>query len=521
MKTIALILTFQVFWINNTIAQNEVDHEQVHDVYLRILQATGYAIQDMPVLEISHQRNCSRPIACFKPGKPGKRDSILIDAQALNICFSIDTNAEAGVAFILGHELAHFFQKRIWNQTLPKLIDLACEVTLDDEELQADLYGLFITRQVNYQPNAVLEELLIGLRSNYLGQQIYQKELKQLSCRASLADSICQLVDHLWTTNELGNWLMALQDPKAYEAAAEVYRYLAQYIIHPEIQNNIGLAHLFMALSTASNDPEWKQFKYPILLDWDNPTRRRPEKRKQLLNKAERHLLQGHQLAPEDIDIAINLACLKEIQGQYPACQELIDSLSKKTHKTEQQTSQLAILSGIMAAHQGNLKKAERKFKQSQRNTTPWKKISNENLKILEGKPPSTDKSPKVVDHLDGIPNISRHTLPRNRAPVLSLSKSIRIDKEQFDHSSFYRVSFGQFETKVNLHFTNNDHLETQNGIKVGDSLVDLERAYKSIPLQYSLTHSQGYYLMYPSQGLVFNMSVNNKVRGWGTYKIH
>ena len=305
MKTIALILTFQVFCINSLIAQNEVDHEQVHDIYIRILNATGYAIQNMPVLEISDQKNCSRPIACYKPGKPGKRDSILIDSQALNICFSIDTNAEAGVAFILGHELAHFFQKRIWNQTLPKVVDLGCEITLDDDELQADLYGLFITRQVNYQPNAVLEELLIGLRSNYLGQQIYQKELNQLTCRASLADSICQLVDHLWRTNELGNWLMALQDPKAYEAAAEVYRYLAQYIIHPEIQNNIGLAHLFMALSTASNDPEWKQFKYPILLDWDNPTRRRPEKRKQLLNKAERHLLQGHQLAPEDIDIAI------------------------------------------------------------------------------------------------------------------------------------------------------------------------------------------------------------------------
>lgn len=509
----------QMLCFNWLIAQGNSKVLEIQRVYSQILGVTGYDQQVMPVLSITAEGNCSRPVACFRKGIGSARDTIFLEHQAVNICLSQGENWEIAIAFLLGHELGHYFQERIWPKPLPKVVELDCEATMDETEFEADLYSLFIMRQIDFEPDEIMGNLLTELWRKYSRKQSSKEDLDFLLCRASLTDSICNLVDHLWQTNQLANWLMAMQDTDAYQAALSLYQYLSQFVIHPEIESNIGLANLFIALSTPGRDKDWYQFKYPILMDWDTPNRKDPGMRYHYLSQAEKHLYRAFRLAPQDIDISINFACLLDVQHKYDESTILIKALLGREDLTQQQESQLKILKGILAAHQGQLEKANFYFRTVQEDiSSSWKEISRQNLSTLLGRESPTDLVFFIEDHLDNIPNISRHKLQADKIFHFEPDQTISLQEDRLKSSDFFRVSTDQ--ARIDLQFTNRKGPATTEGVQVGYSLANVKKSYPDLVFEQSINHSQGYFLVYPSRGLIFNLSPTDIVISWGVYQV-
>jgi len=520
LRSLSFGILLQMFCFTGLTAQGNSKALEIQSIYVQILEATGFDRGIMPVLSITAESSCSRPVACFRKGIESAPDTIFLEPQAVEVCLSQGENWEAAIAFLLGHELAHYFQERIWPKSLPKVVELDCEAKLDDSELEADLYSLFIMRQIDFEPDEIMEDLLTKLWTKYSRKLTSEEDLDYLLCRASLTDSICSLVDHLWRTNQLANWLMAMQDTDAYQAALSLYQYLSQYVVHPEIENNIGLANLFIALSTPERDSNWYQFKYPILMDWDTPNRKDPGMRYHYLSQAEKHLYKAFQLAPQDIDISINVACLLDVQHKYYESTLLINKLVWRDDITQQQKSQLNLLKGILAAHQGQSEKANAHFRTGLEDNFPsWQEISRKNLNILEGKKPPIDRVFILEDHLDNVPNISRYKLRTDKVFHFEPDYTTSLQEDRLKNSDFFRISTDR--AQIDLQFTNSKHLSTTRGVKVGDSLANVRKAYPDLVVEQSINHSLGYFLVYPSRGLIFNMSSTNMATGWGVYQVN
>jgi len=505
-----LIITtasFNLFGTTKTIS--EVDIQQIFN---QLTTVVGDYSQTLPKIVI-------RPQKRFGASYRRSENTIFIEQAALDICATFGKDANSAIAFLLGHELTHYYQKHDWQEagfTTGFLTSITTFQKNIHHEKEADTYSAFITHLAGYNSVKIVPQLLEKIYDAY---ELKGKSLSRyptLSERKALANDVCKTVQNLIDIYQAANYLYALGK---YEAAMVSYEYLLKYIKYKELYNNIGLCALYAALPIMKRK---SPFVYPLTLDPTIPLRAPSGFTKEaLLQKAINNFSIATNYDSGYFNSYLHLTCAYDLNGQYQEVIPLINDLQKLvTNFKEQQ--QLKLIEGISAFRNGNTALATRHFSaiSMEEKHQDLAMIAIQNLQIVQGKTlkKSIEKqTPFLVDKIEGISLLFFDA--QNKATSYPL-RNTPLDKKmisigQLPQSKIYVFDNNGQVTKIQIAVASS--LSTNQHIGKGATLSQIEQAYNGSK-QRLVPHLNGFYLLIPSKGLLFDINKAKQVVKWGIY---
>jgi len=329
------VLTALFFWSEILYAQPSlpVDHPKVQATQ-RVFDDLVLAFGDRRTPPQLHMvprsvRNKAR-LAWYNP----QQHRLTLEERAYDLCVEHGADSLDALAFLLGHELAHFYENHGWvgdfgngfadlqvGQTLQ-----AVERSIDEMikvETQADYVGGFYGYLAGYRTLDVAPILLRRIYQAYaLGDQI--PGYPALAERQEIARRAAQDLHRMIPIFDASHRVLMLLH---YETAARCFEFIARSFNSREILNNAGVARALQALALI--EPEEEPYVvYPFEVDGTtrlaggkdaskfgystSPMRQR----QQLLEQARTTLERARQQDPEYPPTYINLACVTDLLGQ-------------------------------------------------------------------------------------------------------------------------------------------------------------------------------------------------------------
>ncbi len=187
---------------------------------------------------------------------------LIVDEKLYDLCREIGKDSLSALAFIISHELTHFFYRHQhpFGFAMPQN-----SLMLRNRELEkeADLYGLINAFAAGYQSFAVASRILDKIYQTYQlpdSLQGYPTRKERLHSIVSYTKQARQLA----FTHEVGKFLYFKRD---FASAEHCFSNLASQIPSAEFLNNLGLAKLQQALAQGWSIIPAMPFKLPVELD--------------------------------------------------------------------------------------------------------------------------------------------------------------------------------------------------------------------------------------------------------------
>jgi len=240
------------------------DQEMVEEVYGNLKRAIGDLNANWPSIKVWSVKN---RVAAFVPSD----HTIYLDAEAVAACQEFGNQTEDALAFIIGHEVTHFYQQHKWKTSGFASFFLLPETDFSgkqDQERQADVYGGFIALQAGYEPTDVIIPLLEKIYQRYQLPKTATINYPSLQERIALARQSKLVAKNLYRTYQTANYLLLIGK---YQEAYQLFAHVNQQIKSEELYNNLGVCLLKSALSELK--PE---LSYPIGIDTRLPITRSP-----------------------------------------------------------------------------------------------------------------------------------------------------------------------------------------------------------------------------------------------------
>lgn len=493
-------------WNHSEAAVSMTDLQRI---YHKLTTAVGDYRQEIPHLEI---RTTKGQVATYSRLK----NTIYIEEAVLAVCEEFGQQTDDAIAFLLAHELTHFYQKHDWQEAGFASTFLSSKTTFErqrSDEEEADTYGAFVSYLAGYETVKIIPTLLEKLYVAYNLTEQTMSNYPTLATRQSVANQVCEQVKKLIRIYEAGNYFFALDQ---LEEAYYCFQYVAKYVRCKEVLNNLGATALYAA--TLMTDYDQLAFAYPIALDPKLPLRAPSDlTKKELLAVANEQLSLATQYDPTYYRAFINLVCVYEMQ-QLPRQQnELLQQLAGLSLSTTER-AQLLILQGITAAHQQQNSDAKQFFKQAKKLTNDYfiKRLAKRNEKILAGKsfenatPPTTVINDQINDYdlLLHSPEPQQHVVLSNNGV-----NDIILMWQTLPNALFFSMN----NKKVLL--TTTVQVSTQKGIRIGDQSEQINSNYDSDATP--LIAKGGHWFVQPTQGLIFELTDNGQsLKRWGIYRV-
>jgi hypothetical protein len=259
---ICLILLFSL----NSHAQSKTYIEKlVNTVYNNLNEAIGDGSHDIPTLVMSEN---TKSVARYIPNG----NKIEFEYQAYQICRKMGNDSLNAVAFILSHELGHYYRDHKWlsvvgssyaGTELGEKLELAKE-SIDTTirfETEADEYSCFYSKMAGYSIiNApqFFDSLYVGYR--FPDKMNRYPSLKQ---RKEIALTIEKQTSELYRLYDIASIMMLKGE---YKCASILYKnILNKWFGSREIFNNIGVSYALEGLKYASD--EYKDLAFPFSID--------------------------------------------------------------------------------------------------------------------------------------------------------------------------------------------------------------------------------------------------------------
>lgn len=419
--------------------------KKAQKVYQRLVETRGDYRYPVPTFNMTRKMSRVASIDYMGP-------EIFLEEKAFLVCDSFGAEAEAAMAFLLGHELTHYYEKHAWrgsfadenrDLTISKQLEsiygdllksagseaqrtlllrfdtLAHQFQGVERESQADYLGGFLSYAAGYGIFERSGELIgrlyraYGLKPNMPGY-VTREERQNMSKRS--AERMKNLVDVF----EMANLLTAIG---RYEDAYQYYRYVLFEYQSREVYNNVGAAAMLHALKFFQANE--LKFRLPIQLDLEAAASKGPDdvaKRNKLLWQAIQHFDAAISLDPDYAPAYLNKACAYTLLGdtvraQYYANVEARNAAQKgKFAKT---ANDVNILIGILHALGGNKAKATEVLTTAA--AADVSGLAKYNLSVLNNQPiPAAPASPFGSDdeEIDGKSVFLMFELQEDKAPV-------------------------------------------------------------------------------------------------------
>lgn len=523
-------------------AANKIKGTPAYDkalrVYERLREARGDYRYPVPAFYITQKETVAEMNYA--------ENAIYLGEKAFNVCETFGAQSEAAIAFLLGHELTHYYEKHAWqdhfaveneknslatglNTLFKEMLESAGTSALRTQllrfdtlsrqmdaaamELQSDYLGGFLAYSAGYGAFTQGDELIRRLYQAFGLPDEMPGYVPRFE-RENMSRHSAQKMNDLVEVFEMANLLTATEQ---YEAAYRYYRKVLVEYQSRELYNNVGAAAMMHALKSYFNADEIK-FRYPIQVDPEMANSRGPQEdsiRNNLLRQAVQHFDAAISLDPGYAPAWLNKACALALLGDRVRAYYFADVEARAASKGRYagNLDKVEILLGILdagAATTDGKIKAEMRFTAAE--VTDKSGLAAYNLAVLNNRPLPTQPADPGGSSFFDEESIDGQDLSALLYP--DDNKMLAIDETQvfYQHTAFSknsRLYFNRQSGKVSILFqatTTNNPGETTRGIKIGSRRTDIEKKYGLAPRQ--VLTPGGQILVYPDILFILNGDV-------------
>lgn len=365
----------------------KIDSSQYHralNIYNRLVQARGDFRFPVPSFNLINEE---RRVA----GIDYNELSIILEVKALSVCDAFGADGDAAIAFLLAHELTHYYEKHAWRSSFAEehsdlKIGLDLDRLVDDaaNETQADYLGGFLAYSAGFGLFQKGPEIIQSLYRAY-GLKNDIPGYPSLSDRQTLSRRTAEKIARLVDAYEMANLLVVIGN---YEYAYAYYRYLLLEHQSREFYNNLGVAATLDALKGLPTP----KYRYPIEIDLETPAAKAgsgldPAKNPKL-RQALLHFDAAISLDPLYAPAYLNKACVYALMNDLTRARFYANVEARQASKLgpyPKVAKDIDLLMGIIEAQSNSVEKARVLFKAAEAAGHPLGKI---NLRILLKQPP-------------------------------------------------------------------------------------------------------------------------------------
>lgn len=455
--------------------------------------------------------------------------TIYVEEAAIKVAksFKDKKKIKGALAFLVGHELAHFSQgcrvgvfpsvSFVQNQPLSS--------EKIEVEREADVYGSFFVYAVGEKDLDFIAEFLEKLYAEYKLESLNNPDYPSLKERIEIGISACHTASRLADVFEMGQYLMALGQ---YSVALECWEYLAQYLRYPELSYNLGLANFMLA---SKDSP----YTYPLLLA-KNPIDRgslgmQKKTSKDYIESAIYHFSEGIK-QQHPFQAQLGLSCTYIEGGQYDlarkalnSAKSMIDTVGKKQGDEK---ALILIAEAILAARTKKDNIARQELRKSILLATKYRKIvrywCNCNRDILDGKPSrcflfDPGGSQNTAYSVDDI-NINKLEQPHSFRYDLPLTfndqtATSRLKYRSLPNSSYYYYNQQGRSTIVLQRISNRK--KSYKGLSINSSRSKVETLLGKASDSFRMFDGS-YFVSFASDRILFKFSKYDLVQEWAFY---
>lgn len=471
-----------------------------------------------------------------------KEVSIILSERALSLLAALGEDMDNGLAFLLGHELAHFYLRHGWvaqfgNSFSALNVGKTMNRTASMEEIikletEADYFGGFYGHLAGYDALGASPRVLDLIYAAYR----YPEQVPNYPSRTErklIAQNAAKNLQKLIPVFDAANMLLITQQ---YEPAARLYEYVGRTFPSREIHNNAGVAYALAALSFYQ--PGALSFAYPFELDPESRLRAPQGKTRSLLpaNSEERRrfLLQR---AADAFDAAmqqdrtyaaaqVNLAVITSLLGDNDTALLLANRAMELARKQNENATlaDALVIRGILYALNDNRERATVDFAAARNYGTP---LADLNVAVLQGeKNVSLRHGGEIrslqTEKISGMSPRAPFTGKRD-VNTFTLEGAVKEDPAITIQSSHHggweamRISVGRKRTSV-VSALRSYVGSTARGIRIGAGNDEIRKAYgepaRVVPAR------QGFYTVYSGNGIIFFFDPSASVKGWMLYDL-
>jgi tetratricopeptide (TPR) repeat protein len=350
--------------------------QSCYQVYNDLIAAIGTLYPSPPVFVPKNSKTLT--------AKTLSNGEIHIGSFFIDLCREFGPDSLNAMALILGHELAHHYKEHFWaaeygsdfaNLSWGKKIkeNFKDQRFLETYESQADEFGIFYSFIAGYNTFEIAEKVFTRIYEAYqLPDTI--PGYPSLQDRIKIHQLSEEKLNKLIPIFESGNLLLVLgsnsknkERKVILEKAAECFQSIIdENYTNKEIYNNIGIAHLMLALSKINKNEN--KFLYPVTMDTEsrlynvegsNATGTKTsgfgENDAYILkhlNLAERYFNRAKEADKNYIPAYINLSIVYDLTGEF---EDAIFFAGKAITKSEKENNDMLKANGLLIKGLANI----------------------------------------------------------------------------------------------------------------------------------------------------------------------
>ncbi len=506
-------------------------------VYRNIVRSIGDGRQ-APILIFAFNKTTQENYTTYYSPK---RKTIIVGEGIYNIAVSFGADSLDALAFVIGHELSHYYKDHGWGMSFgaaPEDFTIAKEIydsdlTMDRKkimEAEADYFGCLYGYLAGYNTLKVGGKFIsafydIGVSEVTPG---YPSKEDRIKIVGEVNEKLAQLIPIYETANMLslvGN----------YEESARCFEHVATFFPSREIYNNAGVNKVVHAFSLFKKE-EYDYF-YPFGLDEGSRLNQGGAKggeiilREELLKEAITHFEKATQLDKNYIPAYINTALSYDLIGE----KEMALAMASKAVRMAEEKGDTALMAnaliakGIVQAHLDNEKAAKLSFNGAMIGN---ERIAKLNLSVLKkGKPfqdlMSKKESAEILSKgLESINEVDPSLMEvlLEDAQMISLKSQTKERRKMkvysYNKDGIKALHVKHFTKPINEQsfiFTDNEYGgSTARGIKQNDQMDEVIKAY-GIPAKIT-SGIKGNYFVYKQTRIIFRTNEHDRVSDWILY---
>jgi tetratricopeptide (TPR) repeat protein len=459
---------------------------------------------------------------------------IAIDEKVYDLFDALGVDRNNAIAFLLGHELAHFYLRHGWVNDFgnafasldvgKKMMRMASHDEIIKCEAEADYFGGFYGYLAGYDTLGLAPRVLDMIYAAYRLPDRIPNYPARMERKEIARTTECNL-RKIAPVFEAANRLMLLEK---YKEAAQLFEYLTQTFPSREMFNNAGVAYTLEALRLFG--PSETRFAYPFEFDAETRLYSRPSRikgarsvieRKQLLEAASERLEKALQRDKKYATALVNLAAVYDLAGDKDSAMFYANrgmEAARKGGDTQSMANAL-VVRGIIISRGNRIEEAMADFREARSMNN---RVADINISVLQGRlvPDFSKELKSAVPGEERIGGVAVGSTFVKDKDVMSFflaadekgNSDITIhSKLRGDYDDILIIIGGKYIRSLGTRTGYKG--ESLRGIRIGSQLNDLRKLYGN-PRREAASR-QARYWIYESPDMIFSLDRDEKVTGW------
>lgn len=523
---------------------NQEKEKIVKDIYAQVFKVVKpNSLAPELVFNTSRVRNIAY-MTVDANGKP----QIGFESKAFDVCESFGERRDDAIAYLIGHEISHFYYEHHWGTEFRSAFNIAGlekemhgidAVSAKKFETQADQKGGIFCYLAGYNPSGIAADLLKELYKVYQYEET--PKYPTLEERIQIALEQDAIVEKFIRVFETANNAMILEQ---YDVAIPLYEYIINNKIESsEIYNNLGVAYFLRGVKAAS--PDDIKYIYPVELDLESKLKNKGQKGmgddvRLEFEKALEYFKSAKAFDENYRTAYLNIACAYSVLGKYRDAiyhAETAMELAQGKHAALTSNARLVIALVHAINPNGDKKLAESTLSELSK---AGNLLATANLKLFRGEEVLLTSSTLPISWMDssvgaterpkfpkpevvsGLSNYSLAALGSEIPTDAELEISINDDRNvivgNLTDSRVYVTLSADGSKYLLLHATLDSYTgETASGLMRGASLEELVKLYGSPNAV--LNTNRGLSLVYNQSKIIFLLGHDRKVENWVVFR--